>query len=46
MPGYSEARLPPAEFSTETKSGLVLVSADFKQLTLQLKYSQTDKVKT
>lgn len=44
MPGYSEAHLPTAEFSTATKNGLLLAIANFQQLTLKLKYTQSDKV--
>lgn len=44
LPSYSEARFPTAEFSTSSKTGLVLITASFDQLTLQLKYAQTDKV--
>lgn len=44
LKSYSETHFPTAEFTTSTKSGLVLITTDFDQLTLQLKYTQSDKV--
>lgn len=46
MQGYSDARFPTAEFSTATKTGLLLLTANFNQLKMQLKYAHSDKERT